>query len=483
MYRTILLAAALMAASSMNLYASGVEEELEALTRIVDQGGYGFSVGNTSVMRLSPEERSLMRGFIPPSAEMWKSLPKFRTSGADIDDPVFDWRSGGYVTGVRNQGPCGSCWAFASIGQLESHIIINDGVVFDLSEQHVIDCNIYGSDCGGGNTQAAYHLLRTNGAVLESCIPYTATDGNTCGQDACLSVALISAGMAVNNDIASIKEALLSGPVYSAVRTHALFDAYDGGCYDYDDNLHEPDHAVLIVGWDDTACGGSGAWICKNSWGTGWGIDGFFYIKYGVSWIGWYATQISYHPIVEIVYPSGGETLNIGDLVNIEWTTGNVEPDSVRIILEYNDMSPVQTVLATGLIGTNLYVWEVPELYVEDASIEIISFLGDGIRGSDRSGGFDISLGNTVRQNYPNPFSETTTISYSLTQAGKVRITIFDSNGHLVRVVEEKTREPGSYTVEWDGRSEDGSVVSSGVYFCRIEAGTKDTTKKIVLLK
>ncbi len=173
--------------------------------------------------------------------------------------------------------------------------------------------------------------------------------------------------------------------------------------------------------------------------------------------------------------------------MNIEWATDNVEPDSVTITLEYGTTgteAAVEMVIASGLTGMNLYVWEVPELEVEGAVIEITAFLGGSIRGSDVSaGGFDISLGDVVRQNYPNPFSETTTISYSLSEPGRVRITIYDSKGCLVKVVEDTPMGSGSWETEWDGTAEDGSVAASGVYFCRIETGTKDTTKKIILLK
>ena len=483
MYRTILIAAIITMFFMPALFSDASGGEIEDLIRLVEEGGYSFTVGNTSVMQLSPEERGRLRGFIPPSPELWKSLPRFKAPGIETYDPVFDWRVEGCVTPVRNQSSCGSCWAFACVAQLESHISIYDGVFLDLSEQQMIDCNTYGDDCEGGFYTSAYHLFSTNGAVLESCIPYTATDGNPCLQDLCTSAARMSSWTAVNNNVDAIKGALLQGPVFSAFRTHASFDAYEEGCYDYD-SLYEPDHAVLIVGWDDTACDGEGAWICKNSWGTGWGIDGFFYVKYGVSWIGWYCTQIAYPPFVDLVYPNGGEQIHIGDLVNIEWTTDNVEPDSVRIVLNYNNGSPGETVIASGLIGTNLYVWEVPELYVEGATIEITAYLSGIVRGSDISaGGFDISLGDVARQNYPNPFSETTTISYSLTEPGKVRITVYNSKGGLVKVVEDITRESGSWEAEWDGTAEDGSAVSSGVYFCRIETGTKNTTKKIVLLK
>ena len=129
-------------------------------------------------------------------------------------------------------------------------------------------------------------------------------------------------------------------------------------------------------------------------------------------------------------------------------------------------------------------MWEVPELYIDEATVRITAYLDGGIRGSDVSeSSFSISLGDVARQNYPNPFAETTSISYSLTRPGKVKISIFDSQGTLVRIVEETERPRGNYIAEWDGTGSDGAVVSSGVYFCKIEAGSVTSTKKIILLK
>ncbi|MCK4404786.1 MAG: hypothetical protein KAW02_06810, partial [candidate division Zixibacteria bacterium] len=100
----------------------------------------------------------------------------------------------------------------------------------------------------------------------------------------------------------AIKTALLTGPVSCAMRAYNDFQHYDEGCYE-NPGLDPPNHAILLIGWNDTLCGDEGAWIGKNSWGTNWGMDGYFYIKYNTCHIG-YATDLIYYippgPFVEL---------------------------------------------------------------------------------------------------------------------------------------------------------------------------------------
>lgn len=465
--------------------AGGTSAEIERLKNFVAENGYNFTVGWTPMMDLSEADRERLAGFIPPSKEMWEAMPRFAapaTAAAvgSINDPVFDWRTLECVTPVKNQGACGSCWAFAAVGQLESFILAADGVEIDLSEQHMIDCNAYGKDCDGGNQQAAYALMISYGAVSESCIPYTASDGGSCGQDFCTPMAKIDGYAGVTNDVVSIKTALLKGPVYTAMRTHSSFYAYTGGCYDMND-LREPDHAVLIVGWDDTACDG-GAWIIKNSWGDGWGIDGYAYIKYGVSFIGIYSSQISYSKVVELVSPNGGQTIRSGSEYPVTWNAPQIAPDSYTLSCTVGGDDPFELILATGLTGLE-YLWTVPEVDA-DVSMNISAFLDGSLRGSDESDQtFTVTTTDATGTIYPNPFSGTTSIAYSLSAPRKVKIAIYDIHGALVKVLVDRRRDTGDYTAEWDGNGAGGEPASSGVYFCLIETGSSSETRKIVLVR
>ncbi len=260
-----------------------------------------WTSGETSVSHLSREEfQALLGEKLPPGyQEWWESLPRIEASKGAKFDPVFDWRThpGPYgttgVTGVRNQGSCGSCWAFAGVAQLESMVKIYAEMDLNLSEQQVVSCVTPDHGCDGWYTEAAFDLFMNVGAASEACMPYHAVDTDPCIQDGCEKLAKISGYRAVSSNVNSIKTALLEGPVKSSMAVEDTFKTYTGGCYDKP--YYGTNHAVLIVGWDDTKCGGQGAWIVKNSWGAGWGENGFFYIKYGCCQIGTNVLQIDYY--------------------------------------------------------------------------------------------------------------------------------------------------------------------------------------------
>jgi hypothetical protein len=194
----------------------------------------------------------------------------------------------GYWTAIRNQGSCGSCWAFGTIGAFESNLKKN-GITTDLSEQWLVSCNNEGWGCNGGFFAEAYMI--SPGAVLESCYPYTATD-SAC-VTGCPFVYSASDAGRTGDDVASIKWGIVNyGAVGAAVYVNTAFQAYTSGtfngCADRSCN-----HAIVLCGWDDSK-GANGAWLLKNSWGTGWGEDGFMWIEYGCSRVGYSATYVEY---------------------------------------------------------------------------------------------------------------------------------------------------------------------------------------------
>ncbi|MCK4538676.1 MAG: T9SS type A sorting domain-containing protein [Candidatus Krumholzibacteria bacterium] len=488
------LAVSILAVPIVGENVEDIESELEALRQIIAEKGYSFTVGRTPLSGLSKEELAQRTGFIPPSKEEWASLPPFVPGGfsypgAGIDDPVFDWRTLSGVTGVRDQGACGSCWAFAAIGQLEGHIAIYDGMMMDLSEQHIMDCNKDGQGCGGGNAHDAYNLLVSFGAITENCIPYTGVDGGSCGQAFCTSVAVMTGYSVVAYDVTSIKTALLSGPVYSAVRTSSFFNNYDGGCFDYNDYINYVDHAVLIVGWDDTACDGGGAWIVKNSWGESWGDGGYIYIRYGMSQIGFLASQIQYAPFTSLISPNGGQTIYSGMEYAVRWSNPGLEPDSISLAYSISGAAgPFDNPIASGLTGVEVYGWLVPEIASEHVMVKLTAWLDGNIRAIDLSDDvFEITEFSSKASSYPNPFptpmEEKFNILYTIDSPGRVKITIFDVRGRVVKVVEELDRDTGSYEVQWDGRDADGTAANPGVYFYLLEAPGTTRSEKIVLLR
>ena len=173
---------------------------------------------------------------------------------------------------------------------MESRVLKENGPFYDLSEENVLSCNYTNNGCSGGNDTVVTNYLSKYGGSLESCAPYDGTDGTPCADCEYLRKVcgwqIIGTNLDSENptQINTVKQALMSsGPLFVTMNASAPgFSLYTGGVFEY----WVPgtvNHVVLLVGWDDslTHSHGSGAWICKNSWGTSWGEGGYFYIAYG----------------------------------------------------------------------------------------------------------------------------------------------------------------------------------------------------------
>jgi hypothetical protein len=205
----------------------------------------------------------------------------------------FDWRANGgyFVTPVRNQGGCGSCWAFATAAALESYNLIKNntpGNPDDRAEEILLSCAGAGS-CNGGYISTASSYIRDTGLPPESYFPYTSSSSD----DSCSNA--LSGWEAETTRIATweyvttfspsvdlIKNALYAyGPLVTTMDVYNDFYSYSGGVYEYATGSYLGGHAILIVGFtDDASVDGSGYFIVKNSWGTGWGVSGYFNIAY-----------------------------------------------------------------------------------------------------------------------------------------------------------------------------------------------------------
>ena len=274
--------------------------EATQVQKAISQGKANWVASTTSMTVMSSAERMKRLGVALPSSKTTQSL----TAAAAVSYPAalagsttlpaaFDWRNvngNSFVTEVKNQGSCGSCWAFAATAVLESKALIainTPNVNLNLSEQIVLSCSGAGS-CNGGSIDGPANFLSKTGNATEVNFPYT-------GQNTACSAATsgwqnnafkINNWQSVYNKYRGgnvkltpemIKNALYnSGPLVAAFNVYSDFYSYKSGIYSVTSTVMQGRHAVVIVGWDDAAQ----AFIVKNSWGSGWGENGYFRIAY-----------------------------------------------------------------------------------------------------------------------------------------------------------------------------------------------------------
>ena len=284
--------------------------------------GWTFTVGENSVTGRSLDE---LCGLVVPKD--WPVDARFDPSAPKRGLPEsFDWRALGGCTSVKDQDGCGSCWAFATVGPLECNILIKDGVEVDLSEQWLVSCNTDGYGCGGGWWAHEYHAWKTDpcggtGAVLEADFPYVAA--NVSCDCPYPHEFLIDDWAFVGSEwstpsVDAIKQAIMDyGPVTVGVAVNPAFKAYNGGVFNAC-GATSINHGVTVVGWDDNQ-GSNGVWFLRNSWGPGWGEDGYMRIEYGCARVGYNTCYVDYPgTTLNISFPEGRpEYLTPGESTSI----------------------------------------------------------------------------------------------------------------------------------------------------------------------
>jgi C1A family cysteine protease len=190
---------------------------------------------------------------------------------------AVDWRKAGAVNAPKNQGQCGSCWAFSTAAALEGAHFVKSKKLVSLSEQQLVDCSKDNNGCNGGSMDLAFEYSKTSPLQTEAGYPYTGVDGTCNYQKVNGIVRATGFSDVAPNDNKQLKAAVAKTPVSIAIEAdQTSFQGYQGGVLNSKSCGTQLDHGVIIVGYGTE--GTQDYWIVRNSWGAGWGESGYIRI-------------------------------------------------------------------------------------------------------------------------------------------------------------------------------------------------------------
>jgi cathepsin L len=231
----------------------------------------GAILGATPFSDLTVEEFAALpiRGLKTAANSGLPKVGEHEYLGETLAESV-DWTTKGAVTPVKDQGQCGSCWAFSTTGGLEGAWQLASGNLVSMSEQQFVDCSKQNSGCNGGLMDSAFQFAEGTAVATEDSYAYTARDGSC---KSSFTTAIPQGGVTgysdVSNSASALKSALNSNPVSVAIQAdQSVFQQYTGGVISSGcgSNL---DHGVTAVGYDGDTI------KVKNSWGSSWGVQGY----------------------------------------------------------------------------------------------------------------------------------------------------------------------------------------------------------------
>ena len=276
---------------SMNEYLARFQAFRQNLNKLAENGPQTYKTGITKFADMTQQEFAKTYLNLNFNAFALLNLNPVKVKVTNAAPDAFDWRDKNVVSAVKDQGSCGSCWAFSTIANLEGLYALEKGVVKTFSEQLLVDCDTLDSGCNGGLMELSFEWLKDNGGFMyESDYPYTGKQ-QTCRQDSSKFVDMKVTGYVKLGDGGAeefspvdegeMKEFLYqTGPLAIALNATPL-QLYFGGIVDLASWLCPTsgiNHAVTVVGYGSES---KDYWIVKNSWGKSWGESGYFRIARG----------------------------------------------------------------------------------------------------------------------------------------------------------------------------------------------------------
>lgn len=245
-------------------------------------GKHSFTLGLNHLADMTADEvNEKLNGLMPEELHAGRNVTLKNLGGSDVPQTV-DWRDHGLVSSVQNQGMCGSCWAFSSVGALEGQMSKHTGVLVQLSPQNLVDCSVTDGNhgCKGGYISKSFsYIIRNQGIDSEQFYPYEHQNG-ICRYSVKGKAGYCSDFHMLPQGDEKVLQAVVSnvGPVSVAVNAMLpSFHLYRGGIYnDPKCSPNSINHAVLVVGYGTDK--GQDYWLVKNSWGTSWGESGYIRI-------------------------------------------------------------------------------------------------------------------------------------------------------------------------------------------------------------
>jgi len=259
----------------LSIYAQNMD-----IIEKLNMNNFNVTYGQNNFTDWTPQEFRRLLGYKKLST---RDISPLENVPLDSAPSAFDWCSRGVCTAVKDQAQCGSCWAFATTENIESVNAIAGRGLPTLAPQQIVDCDTGELGCSGGDPAQAYeYVVRQGGLDNENCYPYKAVRGACRYNSGCVGARIAGERNGYGGSEAQMAANLAATAPFSIIVDASSWQNYRGGILPSAQCGKSLDHAVVAVGYDIPA----GYWRVRNSWGAGWGENGFIRLQYNANTCG-----------------------------------------------------------------------------------------------------------------------------------------------------------------------------------------------------